>query len=89
MCYPIRRFLIYTYLNDICRLDESLLISSTPTISTVQDDTLVDLGSLESYPRHMSFSDGPSKTPSPNPTFITSMEHSKFSSLTRQQNDDK
>lgn len=44
---------------------------------------------MDYYPRHMSVSEGPSKTPSPNPTFIKSMEQSKFSSLASQQNDDQ
>ncbi|XP_066143154.1 retinal guanylyl cyclase 1 isoform X2 [Euwallacea fornicatus] len=66
-------------------MDESLIINSIPTVK----ESFADSISLDSCTRRMSLSEGPSKTPSPNPTFIKSMENSKFASLTRQYPDDK
>ncbi|ENN72726.1 hypothetical protein YQE_10664, partial [Dendroctonus ponderosae] len=70
-------------------LDESLIISTLTPIPTLKEDSLADSVSLDSSTRHMSFSEGPSKTPSPNPTFIKTMEYSKFATLTRLHHDDK
>ncbi|KAL1512941.1 hypothetical protein ABEB36_002440 [Hypothenemus hampei] len=70
-------------------LDESLIIKNLINVPTVKEDSLADSISLDSCTRHMSISEGPSKAPSPNPTFIKSMEHSKFSTLTRPHHEDK
>ncbi|CAH1131699.1 unnamed protein product [Ceutorhynchus assimilis] len=72
-------------------LDESLIINtlSSTTIPAVKEDSFTDSISLESSTRHMSISECPTKTPSPNPTFIKTMECSKFATLTRMHHDDK
>ncbi|XP_050295320.1 retinal guanylyl cyclase 2 [Anthonomus grandis grandis] len=71
-------------------LDEKLVISNHSTIPSLKEDSsLGDSVSLESCTRHMSISEGPSKATSPNPTFIKTMEYSRFATLSRMSNDEK
>ncbi|KAF7287585.1 hypothetical protein GWI33_005943 [Rhynchophorus ferrugineus] len=67
-------------------LDESLIVSTIANIPSLKEDSFADSVSLEST-RHLSVSEGHTKAPSPNPTFIKTMELSKFSSLSRTGDD--
>ncbi|XP_060516642.1 retinal guanylyl cyclase 2 isoform X2 [Cylas formicarius] len=70
-------------------LDESLIISKLSALQTKYEDGTSDSVSIGST-RHMSVSEGHStKTPSPNPTFIKSMEFSKFSTLAKTHEDSR
>lgn len=77
------------YIVLLCRLDESLVISKSNSGNLKNDDrtTSADSTSIELRQQVITEDYQPPKSPNPNPSFIKTMEYSKFSSLAKTQDE--